>query len=137
MRARDSVIVPTLPPGGDHAGPGRVRAVRACVDGRRVSASECGVTSETPMRLCLNYEISIFPNPFKQHTNLAVYSSNAEKMNIEIYNNLGKVVYNHDVMLGIGMNNVKIESSDLLPGLYYMNVMINGENNLKPLTIIK
>ena len=95
------------------------------------------ITNPIGLEEMSNYEISIFPNPFKQHTNLAVYSSNAEKMNIEIYNNLGKVVYNHDVMLGIGMNNIKIESSDLLPGLYYMNVMINGENNLKPLTIIK
>ena len=59
------------------------------------------------------------------------------EVNIEIYNNLGKVVYNNHSYLSTGFNNVKIELGDLLPGLYYINVIINGENNLKPLNIIK
>ena len=55
----------------------------------------------------------------------------------EIYNNLGKVVYNDNMILQNGANNVKIESGELTPGLYYMNAIINGESHLKPLTIIK
>ena len=41
------------------------------------------------------------------------------------------------MVLKNGANNVKIESGELTPGLYYMNAIINGESNLKPLTIIK
>ena len=66
-----------------------------------------------------------------------INSSTIIEINIEIYNNLGKVVYNDHLILTIGTNNLKIESGDLLPGLYYMNVIIGGENNLKPLTIVE
>ncbi|MBL31721.1 MAG: hypothetical protein CMP62_03230 [Flavobacteriales bacterium] len=82
-------------------------------------------------------EVNVFPNPFKEYTNLAIYSPNSEEISVEIYNNLGKVVYNNEVMLIPGSNNIKIESNKLFPGLYYMNVMIDGKNILKPLTILK
>ena len=82
-------------------------------------------------------EISVFPNPSKDYTNLSISSQNKEEVNIEIYNNLGKVVYSKNIDITPGANNLRIETSDLLPGLYYMNVMINGENNLNPLTIIE
>ena len=82
-------------------------------------------------------EISIFPNPFKDFTNISISSNGSQEMNLEIYNNLGKVVYNDNMILQNGANNVKIESGELTPGLYYMNAIINGESHLKPLTIIK
>ena len=83
------------------------------------------------------FEVNVFPNPFKEYTNLVVYSPSSEEISVEIYNNLGKVVYNNEVMLIPGSNNIKIESNKLFPGLYYMNVMIDGENILKPLTILE
>ena len=83
------------------------------------------------------FEVNVFPNPFKEYTNLAVYSPSSEEISVEIYNNLGKTVYNNEVMLIPGSNNIKIESNKLFPGLYYMNVMIDGENILKPLTILE
>ena len=84
-----------------------------------------------------NTTINVFPNPFKDYTNLSISSERNEELNIEIYNNLGKVVYSENLNIIAGLNNIKIESGDLLPGLYYMNVVINGVTNLKPLTIIK
>ena len=82
-------------------------------------------------------EISVFPNPFKDYTNLSISSEKNEEINVEIYNNLGKVVYNDNLNIVAGSNNIEITTGDLLPGLYYMNVIIDGENNLKPLTIIE
>ncbi|MBF25221.1 MAG: hypothetical protein CMP49_01705 [Flavobacteriales bacterium] len=90
-------------------------------------------------------KINVFPNPFKDYTYLSVdYSTNhlhrhmpLGDMNVEIYNNIGKIVYSNQSILTPGTNNLKIESGDLLPGLYYMNVIIDGTSNLKPLTIIK
>jgi len=99
------------------------------------SAFEVGETSS--ISESLNKEISIFPNPFKDYTNISISSNGSQEMSLEIYNNLGKVVYNDNMVLKNGANNVKIESGELTPGLYYMNAIINGESNLKPLTIIK
>ena len=93
-------------------------------------------------------KINVFPNPFKDYTNLAVYyTSNhnhevtrhmpLQDMNVEIYNNVGKVVFSNNVTLQSGENNIKIESEDLVPGLYYLKTTINGENNLHPLTIVE
>ena len=79
----------------------------------------------------------MFPNPFKDYTNLSISSEKNEEINVEIYNNLGKVVYNDNLNIVAGSNNIQITTGDLLPGLYYMNVIIDGENNLKPLTIIE
>ncbi len=84
-----------------------------------------------------NTTINIFPNPLKDYTNLSIYSEKNEELNIEVYNNLGKVVYSNNLNIIAGSNNIKIETSDLLAGLYYMNVIIDGKSNLKPLTIIE
>ncbi len=99
------------------------------------AAFEVGAT--TSISESIIKEISIFPNPFKDFTNISISSNGSQEMNLEIYNNLGKVVYNDNMILQNGANNVKIESGELTPGLYYMNAIINGESHLKPLTIIK
>ena len=84
-----------------------------------------------------NGNITIFPNPFKDYTNISISSNGRQELDIEIYNNLGKIVYTDNASLTNGVNNIRIESGDLTPGLYYMNAIINGENNLTPLTIMK
>ncbi len=84
-----------------------------------------------------NVEISMFPNPSKDYTNLSVYSTNGKNMNIAIHNTIGEVVYTDHISLAQGMNNIQLDSSDLLPGTYYVNVIIDGKNNLQTLTIIK
>ena len=82
-------------------------------------------------------EISIFPNPSRDYVNLSIDSKNSKEVNIEIYNNTGKVVYNKSRNLTAGSNNIKMELNDLISGLYYVNVIIENENNLQPLTIVK
>ena len=79
----------------------------------------------------------MFPNPSKDYTNLSVYSTNGKNMNIAIHNTIGEVVYTDHISLAQGMNNIQLDSSDLLPGTYYVNVIIDGKNNLQTLTIIK
>jgi len=101
-----------------------------------VAAFEVGSMS-TSISEASNTNISIFPNPFKHYTNISVSSENSKEMSVEIYNNLGKVVYNDNMSLEKGTNNVKLESGDLLPGLYYISIVIDSENTIKPLTIVK
>ena len=58
-------------------------------------------------------------------------------MNIEIYNTIGEVVYNEHIRLSKGTNNIKLDSGNLQPGTYYINVIVDGKSNLKTLTIVK
>ena len=57
--------------------------------------------------------------------------------NISVYNNIGKIVYSENITLNPGMNNIRFETNDILPGLYYLNVNFDGKNNLKTLNIIR
>ena len=82
-------------------------------------------------------EISIFPNPAKDNVNMLINSQSNEKINIEVYNNLGKVVYSTEQNVSTGANTIILSLDNLLAGLYYINTIVNGENTLKPLNIIK
>ena len=84
-----------------------------------------------------NLDISIFPNPFKGQTNLSIYSGSEQEAIVEIYNQLGKKVYNSTAILKSGSNNIAINSSELLPGIYYLNVKIDGQENITKLNVIK
>jgi thiol-disulfide isomerase/thioredoxin len=84
-----------------------------------------------------NTEISLFPNPTQDNVNIYINSKSNEAVNIEVYNNLGKVVYNTQETLTQGANTINMNLDNLLPGLYYVNTVVNGESNLKPLTIVK
>ena len=91
--------------------------------------------SSTNIQENTNTEISVFPNPFKDYTTLRVTAENGQDVNIEIYNLLGKVVYSNH--MPFDKNELKIESNQLAPGQYYINVLINGESNLKKLSVIE
>ena len=91
-------------------------------------------------------ETSLFPNPFKDFTTIAINYSKSNHVhrhmplddaNISVYNNIGKIVYSENITLNPGMNNIRFETNDILPGLYYLNVNFDGKNNLKTLNIIR
>jgi thiol-disulfide isomerase/thioredoxin len=82
-------------------------------------------------------QISIYPNPSHDNVNLYINSNKNSSLNLEIYNNLGKVVFSEVSTLSNGSNNKFIDLNELNPGLYYVNAIIDGENNIKPLNIIK
>ena len=46
-------------------------------------------------------------------------------------------MYNTHKTLSNGANTINMNLDNLLPGLYYVNAIINGESNLKPLTIVR
>ena len=82
-------------------------------------------------------EMSIYPNPSNDNINIYINSNSTNNVTVEIYNNLGKVIYSELSTLSNGSNNTIIDVSNFTPGLYYVNAIINGENNIKPLNIIK
>ncbi|RPG60226.1 MAG: T9SS C-terminal target domain-containing protein [Flavobacteriales bacterium TMED191] len=92
------------------------------------------------------FEISLFPNPFKDFTTISINYSKSNHLHrhmplddadISVYNNVGKIVYSENITLNPGLNNIRFETNDILPGLYYLNVNFDGKNNLKTLNIIR
>ena len=57
--------------------------------------------------------------------------------NISVYNNIGKMVYSENITLTPGLNNIKFEKNDILPGLYYLNVNFDGKDHMRKLNIVK
>ena len=90
-------------------------------------------------------EISVFPNPSRDYVNISIHHMTnhvhrhmpLNDVEIEIYNNIGKMVYNTAMILTGEHSNIQLEVNDLTSGLYYVNVIIENENNLQPLTIVK
>ena len=50
---------------------------------------------------------------------------------------LGKMVYNTAINLTGQDNNIQLELDALMSGLYYVNVIIDNESNLQPLSIVR
>ena len=90
-------------------------------------------------------EISIFPNPSKDYVNISIHhiTNHVHRHmplndgEIEIYNNTGKMVYNTAINLSGQHNNIQLELNDLMSGLYYVNIIIDNESNLQPLSIVR
>ncbi len=82
-------------------------------------------------------EITMFPNPAQDNVSVEIHSNSNQEISIEIYNNLGKVVYHTQENLSQGVNRINMNVNNLLAGLYYVNSNLNGESNLQPLTIVK
>jgi thiol-disulfide isomerase/thioredoxin len=90
-------------------------------------------------------EISIFPNPSKDYINISIHHTTnhvhrhmpLNEGEIEIYNNTGKMVYNTAINLTGQDNNIQLELDALMSGLYYVNVIIDNESNLQPLSIVR
>lgn len=92
------------------------------------------------------FDLSIFPNPFKDFTTISINYSKSNHIhrhmplddaNISVYNNIGKMVYSESITLTPGLNNIKFEKNDILPGLYYLNVNFDGKDHMRKLNIVK
>lgn len=91
-----------------------------------------GITEEDK-----NNIISIFPNPTNGNfTTLSISLNNSAIVNVEIFNNLSQHI--EDVFKGElqqGKNQLKVKTSNLSKGLYFVNISVDGEVITKKLII--
>ena len=84
-----------------------------------------------------NIDISVFPNPVnKQFTTLSFNLEEKVNVNIALFNNLGqnvKEVFNGSLQKG--NNNLKIKTSNLSKGLYFININIENKTITKKLIV--
>ncbi len=79
--------------------------------------------------------VNIFPNPFTDKLNIIINSKINRSVRISMTNLSGKVVFTENVELAEGENDIFINTHQLSPALYILN--INGANYTKAYSLIK
>jgi PKD repeat protein len=69
--------------------------------------------------------LSLYPNPANSAVNIAVELSQAQQLQVEIYDHLGQLVWNRQQAQVKGMNE-QIDISAYSAGVYYVRVAANG-----------
>ncbi|MFC2129822.1 S8 family serine peptidase [Bacteroidota bacterium] len=67
------------------------------------------------------------PNPCGDEISAKIYSLDKGNINISLYNNLGQQVQNFDRQLQSGNNILRINTTNIVNGSYYLKIIIDGE----------
>jgi len=78
----------------------------------------------------------VYPNPSPSKTNIRIISPKSQEAQLIITDIIGKVVYNDEIYLDAGKNELNINLSALKPGTYYITVRAGQEQQSAPLFLI-
>ena len=73
-----------------------------------------------------NTEVSVYPNPTSGNFELSFVSDYPQLVEINISNVVGQKVLSTTYLANNGMNNLKLNASELKNGLYFYSVSINN-----------
>lgn len=79
----------------------------------------------------------IFPNPAGQYTNLSLNLNEAGIVNLSIYDMNGKVVKSEEVFFNEGINEYKLDLSNINSGAYMLGTTRNGKTYFGKLNVVK
>jgi hypothetical protein len=99
-----------------------------------VSYSSIKMVQLSNMNVSANTVLKIFPNPYMDKINVNYESDENGKVEIRMFNSSGNVVKKIESVVTSGYNNVQIQDlNSLAPGIYIVNVALNGQtiNNQK------
>src|SRR5690606_18827087 len=86
----------------------------------------------------LNESLNVYPNPAKDNVTLTFDLNKSEKINIEIYDVMGKLVYTEDLGTVLSGNTIKnLNISHLNSGLYLVNIQAGNTIAVKKITVNK
>jgi hypothetical protein len=80
--------------------------------------------------------LSIYPDPIKDNSQLIFDATNDEKAIIEIHNNLGQLVNTFNINVSYGFNNIQHETSELPAGYYTLRLILE-DNSSQAIKFIK
>jgi hypothetical protein len=83
------------------------------------------------------FDLNIFPNPTTGATNIKVTSPQAGKANVTVFNTLGQVVYQNEVNLTAGTNNITLDAKEFATGVYNVVIDTQSTSVTKKLTVSK
>lgn len=79
-----------------------------------------------------NVHINVFPNPFHDFLNASVRINNAAEANIDVVDAAGRKIKDFGTYnLVEGENALNLETADLVPGNYFIRVVVDGVNYAK------
>lgn len=82
--------------------------------------------------------INIYPNPIHQTAQLNFQLKESSQVEWSIYNLTGsKVMDSPNQIMNAGEQNINIQTNDLEDGIYFLNLVINGESNTQKISVIK
>jgi len=72
---------------------------------------------------------SMYPNPFRNHFNLDIQTSKQVDVNIQLFDNYGRLVLSENIGENSLVIKQTIQTRGLTPGVYSLLVITNDENN--------
>lgn len=88
---------------------------------------ECEVTAAIDIQKGNRLVCNAYPNPFDENLLFSIKGEQAEKMKIEIFDVLGRLMYLEEVLVVSGENIYIVETAEWQPGIY--SYRITGEKN--------
>ena len=84
--------------------------------------------------------ISLFPNPANTYTHVNYQLFEMSEIDIQLINVIGQdftnLVGNYDKQQKAGMYEVKIDLENLVPGIYYVKIIIDNQQFVKKLSVV-
>ncbi len=78
-----------------------------------------------------------FPNPFNSTTKIAVYSPQVGKIKLKLFNTIGQEIFEKDMYIKAGKNNIELNLSYLTTGIYFLNIKFDNQIRTIKLNLIK
>jgi hypothetical protein len=109
-----------------------VHGLNQCGDGQTsvfpVQVTKCFVANHAVMRSNNETsEIKIFPNPAYSELNIHFISETEETIKIKLYDAVSRIIINENSFSELGLNEKQIALSQLNPGIYVLEIIINNE----------
>jgi photosystem II stability/assembly factor-like uncharacterized protein len=107
--------------------------------GISVPVNEQSVMMDQQNKLAGNFKnhLLIYPNPAIDKVIIEYEASQAGELQLVISDQLGRSVFQSKQFLTNGVHTSKIEVTQFLPGIYYVQVIMNGKANIEKLVVTR
>ncbi len=82
-----------------------------------------------------SYIGELSPNPTNTITHLPLFNAQAKNVSVKVVNVLGQAMMERDYQLERGSSTLVFETYDYTPGIYFINLMIDGERITRKLIV--
>ncbi len=95
------------------------------IDGNEISSAD------------LTSDMLVYPNPASNQVNVAFNSAKVDKASIRIFDMVGRTVHTEEFTTESGVNKFNINMSDVVKGIYFVELTNSGERVVKKLILDK
>ncbi len=114
-----------------------IAEIEAAFASSNITITEQACTNSIKEETTLN-EVSLYPNPTSDVANLSFTATEANEVEVNIYNLVGELVSTKTVFPTVGENVVEVSTADLTNGQYLVKVMADQKEFVsKTLSVIK